>query len=49
MSDSQTLDVPSLKVVELREELAKRGLDTKGLKKDVSYDSQHSEVIVAKS
>jgi hypothetical protein len=35
MSDSQTLDVPSLKVVELREELAKRGLDTKGLKKDV--------------
>lgn len=30
------VDVKSLKVAELKEELSKRGLDTKGLKKDVS-------------
>ena len=29
------LDIQSLKVVELKEELSKRGLETKGLKKDV--------------
>lgn len=34
--DLQTLEVKSLKVAELKEELAKRGLETKGLKKDVS-------------
>lgn len=30
------LKVKTLKVAELKEELSKRGLDTKGLKKDVS-------------
>ena len=36
MPEFEKVNVKSLKVVELREELEKRGLDTKGLKKDVS-------------
>lgn len=36
MADLQYIEHPEkLKVVELKEELEKRGLDTKGLKKDV--------------
>jgi hypothetical protein len=34
--DIENVDVKALKVVELKEELSKRGLETKGLKKDVS-------------
>ena len=36
MSDLSEIDVKSLKVVDLKEELSKRGLETTGLKKDVS-------------
>lgn len=32
----EPVDVPKLKVAELKDELAKRGLETTGLKKDVS-------------
>ena len=37
MTDFPPVNVKSLKVAELKEELTKRGLETTGLKKDVSF------------
>ncbi|OCF57663.1 hypothetical protein L486_05125 [Kwoniella mangroviensis CBS 10435] len=42
MSEFPQVDVKSLKVAELKEELTKRGLETKGLKKDVSLSPSMS-------
>lgn len=36
-AEAEPVDYYGMKVAELKEELTKRGLDTKGLKKDVSY------------
>jgi U1 small nuclear ribonucleoprotein len=38
--EQPVVDVSGMKVVELKEELTKRGLSTKGLKKEVSYYAQ---------